>query len=137
LLLARNALANIQFEEARRILAALIAAPPKHDRSAAPRAQWLLGESYFLARDYRQAIAAYTAAVDASAAPAWTEVALMQRAKCYELLGDFAAAAADYRRVVQEFRASSFAATASSRLSDIDSHVRSANASTIPATQLK
>lgn len=135
LLLARNAMASVEFEEARQILSALIASPPEHDPSAVLRAQWLLGESYFLSQDYRRAIAAYTAVIDSSSVPAWTEAALMQRGKCYELLGELAWAGADYRRIAQEFAQSSFAGLARDRLSGIDQYMRSANAA--PATQLK
>lgn len=137
LLLARNALASIQFDEARRILASLVAAPPKHDPSAAPRAQWLIGESYFLSQDYRQAVTAYTAAIEDGSAPAWTEVALMQRGKCYELLGELGSASADYRRVSEEFERSSFASTARARLGEIDNYVRTANAGSVPTSKLK
>jgi tetratricopeptide (TPR) repeat protein len=128
LLLARNALASVQFDEARRILSDLLAVPPEHDPSAVPRANWLLGETYFLAQDYRQAIAAYTAAIDSNAAPAWTEISLMQRAKCYELLGELTAATADYERVAADSKRSSFTMTAQTRLNQIDNYLRSASA---------
>lgn len=135
LLLARNAIANIEFADARQILQSVISSAPTNDITAVPRAQWLLGESYFLTRQYAQAIAAYTSAIDGKHS-ASTESALMQRGKCYELQGDYTSAAADYHRLLRECSHSRQCAMARSRLSEIDSYVRSAatTANTTTAT---
>lgn len=132
LLLARNAIANIEFDEARKILRSVIDSAPGGDDTAVPRAQWLLGESYFLSRQYTQAIAAYTSAIDGNHSVT-TELALMQRGKCFELQGDFVSASADYQRLLREYSQSRQSALATSRLAEIDSFVRSAAANSIPS----
>ncbi|MGN6136196.1 MAG: tetratricopeptide repeat protein [Aureliella sp.] len=128
LLLARNAIAQIEFAEARQILSAIIQSPPTGDPTAVPRAQWLLGESYFLSRDYARALVAYTAVIDDGSAPAWTETALIQRGKCYELLSEPEAARADYERLLEQFPRSSQAAAVRQLLAELDAAPRSAAA---------
>ena len=119
LLLARNLLARIEFDEARRILTGLVQSPPANDPTAVPRAQWLLGESYLLSQEYLAAIAEYSRVIQSNRAPLWTESALMQRGKCYEMLGQNAEAESDYNRLMKEFPASSLQADARSRLGQL------------------
>ncbi len=126
---ARNALASIEFTEARRILQSLVDNPPQHDPTALPRAHWLLGESYFLSQDYKTAIAEYSAVVDSDVKTSWAEAALMQRGKCHELQGEHSAAADDYRRLVKEYAQSSLRASAQERLVEVEEIVRSASTS--------
>ena len=126
LLLARNAIADVEFTEARQILQSVIEAAPSSDSTAVPRAHWLLGESYFLSRDYAAAIAAYTAVIQSGCSLPIAETALVQRGKCYELQGDYVAAAADYRRLLSDFGKSKLCSTAQERLAEIDSTARSA-----------
>lgn len=119
LLLARNLLARIEFDEARRVLSSIIQSPPVHDSTAVPRAQWLLGESYLLSQEYVPAIAEYSRVIESNRAPLWTESALMQRGKCYEMLGQTAEAQGDYNRLMKEFPGSSLQADARSRLGQL------------------
>ena len=119
LLLARNLLARIEFDEARRVLTSLVQSPPARDPTAVPRAQWLLGESYLLSQEYQPAIAEYSRVIQSNRAPLWTESALMQRGKCYEMLGQTAQAQSDYNRLMKEFPASSLQADARSRLGQL------------------
>ena len=127
LLLARNAIAEVQFAEARQILQTIIDAPPEHDPTAVSRAQWLMAETYFLARDYPSAIAAYSAVVQRGGQSEWLESALLQRGKCFELQGDRTAAAQDYQRVIQGFPQSRLAASAADRLTELETSLRSAS----------
>lgn len=119
LLLARNSLARIEFDEARQILHAIVHAPPVSDPTAVPRAQWLLGESYLLSQDYQRAIDEYSHVITSGRAPVWTESALMQRGKCYEMLGQAKQAQDDYNRLTQEFPASSLQNDAQARLAQL------------------
>ncbi|MCC6510208.1 MAG: tetratricopeptide repeat protein [Pirellulaceae bacterium] len=119
LLLARNALARIEFAEARHILQELISHPPVDDRTAVPRAQWLLGESYFLSQDYQRAISEYSHVIDGHQAPLWTESALMQRGKCYELLGQSQSAITDYQHLTSTLPNSALRADAQARLNEL------------------
>ncbi len=137
LLEARNALARIEFDRARRILQSIIATPPASDNTAVPRAYWLLGESYFLSQDAARAAAAYTQVIDHTVVTQWTESALMQRGKCHELLGNNPAAIADYQRLMRTYPRSSLLPQARERLSElgIDPNAEAPlNAATKPST---
>ena len=79
-------------------------------------AHWLLGESYFLQRQYEAALTAYDATLDCKAFPHWQAAALLQSAKCCEQLARKEEAHARYERVVQEFSSTTFAAEAKRRL---------------------
>ncbi len=119
LMLARNCLACVEFEEARQILTRIIEQPPVRDPSAVPRARWLLGESYLLSQDYQKAIEYYSQVIEGNQALHWTESALLQRGRCYESLGQTAAALADYRRLADQFPKSSLRGDAQTRLSQL------------------
>ncbi|MEO8271671.1 MAG: tetratricopeptide repeat protein, partial [Aureliella sp.] len=100
-LLARCAVAQIEFDQARVLLQQVISAPAAHGTEAAARAAWMLGEVYFLQRKYPQAMDAYEQVARMTAFPDWQARALLQSAKCHELLGQAAQALADYQRALQ------------------------------------
>ena len=119
LLLARNLLARIEFDEARQLLTTLVQSEPTTDPTLVPRAQWLIGESYLLSQDYSAAIAAYSQVIDDQHALVWAESALMQRGKCYEMTGQFAEAQNDYNRLMKDFPSSTLQPDARVRLSQL------------------
>lgn len=98
-LLARCAVARIEFDEATQLLHTVVAAAGETE--AAARAGWLLGEVYFLQRQYQLAIAAYAPVSRLEQFPQWQARAWLQSAKCHELLGDTQAALADYKRATE------------------------------------
>ncbi|MCC7335736.1 MAG: tetratricopeptide repeat protein [Pirellulaceae bacterium] len=100
-LLARCAVAQIEFDEARELLQQVLDAPAAKGTEAAPRAAWMLGEVYFLQRQYPQALEAYAQVARMNAFPDWQARALLQSAKCHELLGRASQALADYQRALQ------------------------------------
>ncbi len=100
-LLARCAVAQIEFGEARNLLQQVMDAPAAQGTEAAPRAAWMLGEVYFLQRQYPQAMDAYAKVAHMNAFPDWQARALLQSAKCHELLGQSPQALADYQRALQ------------------------------------
>ncbi len=100
-LLARCAVAQIEFDEARELLQQVLDAPAAQGTEAAPRAAWMLGEVYFLQRQYPQAQEAYAQVARMNAFPDWQARALLQSAKCHELLGRAPQALADYQRALQ------------------------------------
>ena len=61
----------------------------------------MLGEVYFLQRQYPQAQEAYAQVARMNAFPDWQARALLQSAKCHELLGRAPQALADYQRALQ------------------------------------
>ncbi len=97
-LLARCAVARIEFDKAIELLQRVIEAPTAAGKEAIPRAAWMLGEVHFLQRQYRPALTAYAQATQLDAFPQWQARGLLQSAKCYELLGDTPAALGFYQR---------------------------------------
>ncbi len=99
-LLARCAIANVDFEAARQHLASARDAVTAQGTEAVPRASWMIGETYFLQRRYADALAAYQAVVGLHAYPDWQARGLLQAAKAYELLGQPLEALVTYQRLV-------------------------------------
>lgn len=97
-LLARCAIARIEFAEAQQLLQQVMSAPASSGKEITARAGWLSGEIHFLQRDYQQAIAAYRVVTQLEAFPEWQARAWLQTAKCHELLDDPQAALAGYQR---------------------------------------
>lgn len=100
-LLARCAVARIEFEEAQDRLQSVIDAPAAHATEALPRAAWMLGEVHFLQRHFAQALEAYASVAGMNRFPEWQARALLQSAKCHELLGQPSQALADYQQALQ------------------------------------
>jgi outer membrane protein assembly factor BamD (BamD/ComL family) len=121
LLLARNALARVEFGQARNILNSVLQSPPANDPTAVARAKWLLGESYLLSQDFAQAIGYYTQVIETNQPSPWLESSLMQRAKCYQQAGDLPQAISDYQRLVREFPRSDLRAEALVELQQLGS----------------
>ena len=102
-LLARAAMLQIEFDQARGHLRAISESAAAKSTSAAARAQWMLGETYFLEQNFREAIIAYeqvTEQPESQSLQPWQTLALMQTAKCYELLSRSSEALEAYHRVV-------------------------------------
>ncbi len=97
-LLARCAIARIEFDEAASHLRQVISSPSAANNEPAARATWMLGEVYFLQRQYAPAIEAYYQVVRMDAFPQWQARALLQAAKCHEHEGKPTEALADYKR---------------------------------------
>jgi tetratricopeptide (TPR) repeat protein len=51
------------------------------------QSQWLVGETYFLQKDYVAAVAAYSSVVRTSQDSKWKSLAMLQAGKCYEIVG--------------------------------------------------
>ncbi len=120
-LMARCAVARIEFDEAIGLLQQVIDAPAARGKEAFARAAWMLGEVHFLQRNYPQAVAAYAQVVSLDNFPQWQARALLQSAKCHELLGDALAAVADYRRAAEFSQQPEITQTAAERMAVIES----------------
>ncbi len=99
-LLARAAMLQIDFQQARVHLQAILEADLAKNTSAAARAQWMLGETYFLEQKWTEAIAAYSPVVELDDFQTWQMLALMQTAKCRELLKQSNEALDAYQKVI-------------------------------------
>lgn len=83
-LTAQNLISGIQFDEAQQTLQAVMSNTGNGPNTRA-RAQWLVGELYFLQDRWQEASLAYSA-TEKYGALAWSHRAQLQRAKCLELL---------------------------------------------------
>lgn len=97
-LLARAAMQQIDFDQARTHLKA-ITDSPSNNASATARAQWMIGETFFMEHNLSEAINAYKPVTLQAELQPWQSLALMQTAKCFELLKQPDNALEVYRRV--------------------------------------
>lgn len=117
-LLARCAISNVDFQSARRHLSELLHESSTVDPHVRARAHWMLGEIHFLSKQYQPALDAYAEAI-LMPTPEWQARALLQTARCEELLGRREAAVASYQKLQREFSDTAFARSAADRLSQL------------------
>jgi TolA-binding protein len=79
-------------------------------------AQWMIGESFFHQKEYRDAVRAYHRVVSLYAYPQWQAVALLQAGKCHEQSGDWREAVKLYTQLLRDYPETPHAADASQRL---------------------
>ncbi|HBE66674.1 MAG TPA: hypothetical protein DDW52_00865, partial [Planctomycetaceae bacterium] len=96
---AKLAIAQVRFSDARAVLQQLTDELPRQSTQS-QQVYWMTGELDFLQRRYAAAAEAYRTLVD-SDAPAWKPLALVQLAKCHELLGDPERALSCYQQVAE------------------------------------
>ncbi|MDX1925729.1 MAG: tetratricopeptide repeat protein [Pirellulaceae bacterium] len=99
-LLARASVQQIDFDQARLHLKTIVDTAG-NSTSASARAQWMLGETYFMEQNFNEAVSAYKPVTELEQSQPWQTLALMQTAKCFELLNQPSDALDVYRRVVK------------------------------------
>ena len=82
----------------------------------AAMAQWMIGETYFLQKNYDAAIQSYHRVESLFDFPRWQAGALLQAGKCYELLNRTKEAVRVYEDLLEEFSETEFSDEASERL---------------------
>ena len=118
-LLTRCAIANIEFDQAKRHLQNVkLDGTVQVDTRC--KATWLLGELLFLQRDYTGALKEYEQVLSEKSLQ-WRARALLQMAKCQELSGQVQLAQATYKTLHQEYSNSDEATEALSRISALQS----------------
>ncbi len=120
-LLARCAIARIEFDEAVDCLLSVVRADSTQSKEPTARATWMLGEVYFLQRDYVRAIDAYYRVAAMDSHPDWQSRAWLQAAKCHELQGKRSDALADYARAAAVPGSAHISQEAASRMAAIKS----------------
>lgn len=105
-----------RFREARESYERAINAASGARTETAAMAQWMIGESYFHQKDYEQAMRAYHRVESLYAFPRWQAAALLQAAKCHELLGRRAEAERLYAQLIKDYPDSEYAAEATRRV---------------------
>ena len=119
-LLARAAMLQIDFDQARNHLRTITEAAAAKDTSAAARAQWMVGESFFLEQNYNAALTAYKPVTELREMQPWQTLALMQTGKCFELLNQSSEALAAYQQIASSAQDEKIRQEAASRIEAIE-----------------
>ena len=104
------------FEGARRAYRRAINSSTGAKTDTAAMAQWFLGESYFHQKNYAAALREFLRLEILYAFPQWQSLALIEAAKCHELLGEWREAVEVYQRLLREYPTSEAAAGVADRL---------------------
>ena len=118
LLDAELAIRRLKFEDARAGLERVVRSG-ESDPSVRARAQWLIGETYFLQRNFTQAVEAYRRVEGIDSNSTWVAAALIQAGKSFEQLGRTREAAVCYWGLVNRFAESPHVGMARKRLAAI------------------
>jgi TolA-binding protein len=111
---ALQSMAPPEFDKAREAYSAVISARKGGDLAA--RAQFMRGETYFLQKNYREALRELLKADILYDAPPWQAAALLEAGKVYEQLDQWADAAESYERLRSKFPDDPSATEARARL---------------------
>jgi|GEM_PF-1012666 len=122
---AELAVRRARMDEARELLSAIVRATDSATELR-PRAQWLIGETYFLQGKYSEAIDQYRRVDALDAEGEWAAAALLQAGKAFEKLGRSREAATCYTALLSRFGDSPNAAQARSRLAHLGDRDRAA-----------
>jgi TolA-binding protein len=114
-LLGRCHAARASFQESRASYRRVIESDAANLEIAA-MAAWMIGETYFHQDDFVQAIDAYAALSEFDAYPRWQAMALLQRGKCFQQLGEYDRAVDCYSQVSSQHANTPSAAEAATRL---------------------
>lgn len=107
-----------RFDEARETLTEIVRSPDPSP-TLRPRAQWLIGETYFLQQRYADAINAYRRVDSMDTAGQWAPAALLQAGKAFEKLGRSREAATCYTALLTRYRDWPHATVAQTRLATL------------------
>lgn len=99
---AELAIRRARLDEARDLLAVIVRAT-ETTAELRPRAQWLIGETYFLQQKYAEAIDAYRRVDTLDATGQWAALALLQAGKSFEKLARPREAATCYTALLTRF----------------------------------
>ncbi|MCS7304044.1 MAG: tetratricopeptide repeat protein [Thermoguttaceae bacterium] len=102
-LLGRALAMKARFDEAREAFQRVIRSPQGAKTETAAMAQWYIGETYFHQRDYQTALRAYLLVEVLYAYPEWQALALLEAARCHQMLGQADQAQKLYQRLLADF----------------------------------
>jgi tetratricopeptide (TPR) repeat protein len=115
---AELAIRRARLDEARDLLAVIVRAT-ETTAELRPRAQWLIGETFFLQQKYAEAIDAYRRVDTLDSTGQWAAVALLQAGKSFEKLARPREAATCYTALLTRFADLPHANHARTRLAQI------------------
>jgi len=128
LLAAELAIRRSQFQQARSLLENVVRSS-ETEAELRGRAQWLIGETYFLQQAFAEAIEAYRRVEGIDPGGQWTSAALVQAGKSFEQLGRTREAAICYGNLISRFAESPHAQLARRRMAAITPNEPSTNSS--------
>ncbi len=102
-LIGRALAMKARFDEAREAFQRVIRSPQGAKTETAAMAQWYIGETYFHQHDYESALRAYLQVEILYAYPEWQALALLEAARCREMLNEHPEAQQLYRRLMEQF----------------------------------
>jgi cellulose synthase operon protein C len=111
-----------EFAAAREAYGRVIRSSTGAKTETAAMAQWMIGESYFHQESYAEAVAAYLRVEVLYDWPKWQAGALLQAAKCLEMLGQVNEAIESYERLIRTYPDSEFTEEARRRLRVAQKH---------------
>jgi tetratricopeptide (TPR) repeat protein len=120
LLAANLEIRQLQFDRGRALLEQVVRAPGA-ETDLRGRAQWMIGETFFMQEKFSEAIAAYRQVEAISGSDEWTAASLVQAGKSFEQLGRTREATMCYSTLVSRFGNSPHAGGARRRLAAMTS----------------
>ncbi len=114
--LGRYHASRADFDKARAAYQRVIDSSTGAKTETAAMAQWMIGETYFLQKQYDQAIKAYYRVEGLYDYPQWQAAALLQAGKCHEMVGRWSDAISVYTQVISDYQDTQFARKATNRL---------------------
>jgi len=105
-----------EFELARKTYRKVIRSPQGAKTETAAKAQLMIAESYYHQKNYQAALREYLALEILYGYPTWQAAALLQAAKCHEMLGEWKQAVDLYDRLLTVYPDTSFVEEATARL---------------------
>lgn len=115
-LLGRCLASRAQFADARAAYERVVRSSTGGRTETAAMAQWMIGETYFLQKQYDEAIRAYHRVESLFDYPRWQAAALLQAGKCHEAQGAWQKAIELYAQLLQQFPDTKHADEAAQRL---------------------
>jgi len=132
MLSAELSIRKLDFDAGRNLLESIIREPESIDQLRG-RAQWLIGETYFLQQRYADAIDAYRRVEGIAPDGPWVAAALLQAGKSFEQLGRTREASVCYSTLISRFADSHYCQTARTRMAAIDPRLRPESPSDNPS----
>ena len=109
------AIRRSNFDEARRILEQVVRSP-ETAAELRGRAQWLIGETWYMQRRHKDAIEAYRKVEAMDTTGTWVAASYLQAGKSFERMGRVKEATLCYGAILSRFADTSYAAPASNRM---------------------
>lgn len=108
--------AEFDFDAARQAYQRVVRSETGGRTETAAMAQWMIGETYFLQKNYEQALRAYYRVEQLFDYPRWQSLALLQAGKCLEVQQQYTKAIEAYQHVQDKYADTSAAKDAARRI---------------------